>query len=1106
MPVPRWLRPLAARPDRAPARRAPRRPAFRPRVERLEDRTTPSAVQLTDPATLSPAAGLTAIGSHVYFVANSAAELWRTDGTPGGAIQVDTGEKPVLLSWAESSSSPRSEMTAADQWLYFFTDNGDGSYTLRRTNESMGGASDALKTFDSEPEDSPSGGMVSAAPYGLTAFGQDVYYVAHDPAVGYELHRTAGATGATTVYDLAPGPVSSWPTLPQGTDTYVYVSASDAGGDLRLFGIDARSPAPAAREVPSPTQGTPYLPIGNLWGPVGALPTAVGPDLYFYDAPFSINSGLWRLTSPDDPPQYISTVGSVYGSSSGYHFPITAANGALYFAGRSTTSNRGYSLWRVEGSTPTLLQDFPYTGGTASGGLDWLYPVQIAVVGSDVYFSDRYSANNSGPGTPSRLWKWSTNGSAGPAELIMSQSGTQVPLYIAPTQLGFSSLTPVGSSLYFQLDDDQTQSQLTYGVEGWWQTTGTAAGTQRVTPPGLVVASEDILQPLLAGPFGPTPSTTAVVGTTLFFLGAYHGPYDGSYDLWRLNAAPTAADFAATAQQDTPTSLALLTHVTDADTVDLPHLSATVVSGPAHGSLTLNADGSYTYTPTAGYVGPDSFTYQASDGIDPSNVATVSVNVQSLQAALNGLGAGGTLNVQTPTPEHAHDLIAAANALDPATTPTSTLVVDLSNQTIQDTIVNVPPQVTVQFVNGTFIGGSPALVVSSGVVIVRNSVFLNSTDAPAILVTGGRLVLRNDTIQESTGYGDPAIAVTGTGTVDLGTASSPGGNTININGAGAFAQNTTATPIAAVSDTFTVNGLPLTPSTLSGTVFEDFNGNGQIDFGENGIANVLITLAGTDDLGNAVSQSQRTDSDGAYVFLNLRPGSYTITETQPAGFAQGIDSVGTAGGSLAATDQFSVPLGVEVNGENYNFGEQPSGTGPLNKGQTAGIGFWNNKNGQALILALNGGPSSHQLGDWLAATLPNTFGANAGSNDLAGKTNASVAALFQSDFVVKGVKLDAQVLATALAVYATNATLDPTQVAANYGFIVSGDGVGAATWNVGTAGDAFGVANNTTMTVMDLLLATDDQAINGLLYNNNATKRHEANAVYSALNQAGSIS
>ena len=59
--------------------------------------------------------------------------------------------------------------------------------------------------------------------------------------------------------------------------------------------------------------------------------------------------------------------------------------------------------------------------------------------------------------------------------------------------------------------------------------------------------------------------------------------------------------------------------------------------------------------------------------------------------------------------------------------------------------------------------------------------------------------------------------------------------------------------------------------------------------------------------------------------------------------------------------------------------------------------------------------------------------------------------------------------------------------------------------NVGSNGDAFGVANNTTMTILDLLLATDAQAVNGVLYGGNATKRNEANNVYSAINQAGGI-
>jgi hypothetical protein len=56
-------------------------------------------------------------------------------------------------------------------------------------------------------------------------------------------------------------------------------------------------------------------------------------------------------------------------------------------------------------------------------------------------------------------------------------------------------------------------------------------------------------------------------------------------------------------------------------------LTAVLVSGPSHGMLQLNADGSFTYTPNAGYTGPDSFTYEAAAASLTSNVAIVSVTV-----------------------------------------------------------------------------------------------------------------------------------------------------------------------------------------------------------------------------------------------------------------------------------------------------------------------------------------------------------------------------------------------------------------------------------------------------------------------------------------------
>ena len=56
-------------------------------------------------------------------------------------------------------------------------------------------------------------------------------------------------------------------------------------------------------------------------------------------------------------------------------------------------------------------------------------------------------------------------------------------------------------------------------------------------------------------------------------------------------------------------------------------LSAVLQTEPTHGSLDLNADGSFTYTPNTNYSGPDSFTYRVNDGRGLGNIATVSLNV-----------------------------------------------------------------------------------------------------------------------------------------------------------------------------------------------------------------------------------------------------------------------------------------------------------------------------------------------------------------------------------------------------------------------------------------------------------------------------------------------
>lgn len=63
-------------------------------------------------------------------------------------------------------------------------------------------------------------------------------------------------------------------------------------------------------------------------------------------------------------------------------------------------------------------------------------------------------------------------------------------------------------------------------------------------------------------------------------------------------------------------------------------LTVTLVGGVSFGSLDLHPDGSFTYTPNAGYTGADHFTYEAYDGLLVSNPVMVTINVNTLDNAV----------------------------------------------------------------------------------------------------------------------------------------------------------------------------------------------------------------------------------------------------------------------------------------------------------------------------------------------------------------------------------------------------------------------------------------------------------------------------------------
>ena len=120
---------------------------------------------------------------------------------------------------------------------------------------------------------------------------------------------------------------------------------------------------------------------------------------------------------------------------------------------------------------------------------------------------------------------------------------------------------------------------------------------------------------------------------------ARHAPEDGSHSLTvtsglsvntlnfsRYDIAPVALDDSASTVAGHSVAGNVLDNDSDPGRADKSLLVVSLVSGPAHGSLTLGPDGAFSYAPTNGFEGSDSFRYAVTDGVS-SREAVVSLSV-----------------------------------------------------------------------------------------------------------------------------------------------------------------------------------------------------------------------------------------------------------------------------------------------------------------------------------------------------------------------------------------------------------------------------------------------------------------------------------------------
>uniref|UniRef100_UPI0014216010 Ig-like domain-containing protein n=1 Tax=Thalassoroseus pseudoceratinae TaxID=2713176 RepID=UPI0014216010 len=89
-----------------------------------------------------------------------------------------------------------------------------------------------------------------------------------------------------------------------------------------------------------------------------------------------------------------------------------------------------------------------------------------------------------------------------------------------------------------------------------------------------------------------------------------------------INDAPIAVDDDATTDEDTPVVINVLANDSD---VEGDTLTVSAVTPGTNGTVTINPDGTLTYTPAANFAGSDTFTYTINDGNGGSDTATVNV-------------------------------------------------------------------------------------------------------------------------------------------------------------------------------------------------------------------------------------------------------------------------------------------------------------------------------------------------------------------------------------------------------------------------------------------------------------------------------------------------
>lgn len=443
---------------------------------------------------------------------------------------------------------------------------------------------------------------------------------------------------------------------------------------------------------------------------------------------------------------------------------------------------------------------------------------------------------------------------------------------------------------------------------------------------GTVVLSTD-------GSFTYTPNAN-FFGTDSFTYQATNGTDISNVarvviNVTAVNDSPNTSVDNYTATEDTPLTISVGSGVLANDIdVDGDALTVTLATQAANGSVALNSGGSFTYTPSANFNGADSFTYTASDGTSVSSPVTVSLTVVSVNdTPISNIDSYSTSEDTVLT--IAAETGVLANDTDADTTSLTASIGSLpSNGTV---VLNADGSFT--YTPNANFNGSDSFTytasdsVTSGSVTTVNVSVAAVADPPTAVSDSFNAseqtvsfdVLANDSTTPDVGQ---TLTITSVTQGSSGGLVAINGSVVNYTAATGFVGTETFT--YTVTDT---DGL--TDTTTVSVVVEESADNALSGFvllgstgANSGVPGVVLTVSGTDNQGNAVSQTVLTGADGSYMFDELPSGTYSLTQSQPTALVDGSVEMAVPG-AISTTNQLTnVVLSGGTTYANNNFIEQ----------------------------------------------------------------------------------------------------------------------------------------------------------------------------------------